>query len=122
MNKILVIDDDEKVGEIIKALLENHNYLVEYVQDGKKGFEKIKQIKPDLVVMDLLMPGIHGFDLCKLIKNDEQTAHIPVVAISAVYQRSVAAQEIAEAGIDAFVKKPVNFAQLLDTIERLIAK
>lgn len=122
MNKILVIDDDEKVGETIKALLENHNYMVEYVQDGKKGFEKIKKFKPDLVVTDLLMPGIHGFDLCKMIKNDEKTGHIPVVAVSAVYQRSVAAHEIKEAGFDAFVKKPVNFASLLDSIESLISK
>jgi CheY-like chemotaxis protein len=122
LKKILVIDDDEKVGETIKALLENHNYKVEYVQDGKKGFEKIKKFKPDLVVTDLLMPGIHGFDLCKIIKNDKQTGHIPVVAVSAVYQRSVVGHEIKEAGIDAFVKKPVNFAMLLDSIESLISK
>ena len=122
MNKILVVDDDEKVGETIKALLENHNYRVEYVQDGKKGFDKIKKFKPNLVVTDLLMPGIHGFDLCKMIKNDENTRHIHVVAVTAVYQRSVAGQEIIEAGFDAFVEKPVNFARLLDHIERLLSK
>jgi DNA-binding response OmpR family regulator len=122
LKKILVIDDDGKVGETIKALLGNHNYEVEYEQDGKKGFEKIKKFKPDLVVTDLLMPGIHGFDLCKMIKNNVQTRHIPVIAVSAVYQQSAISYEIMEAGIDAFVKKPINFGRLLENIESLLAK
>jgi DNA-binding response OmpR family regulator len=122
VKKILVIDDDEKVGEMLQALLENHGYQVDYVREGKKGWEIIKATGPDLVLMDLLMPGIHGFDLCKMIKKEKQTGHIPVIAVSAVYKMAVAGAEIKEAGIDAFVEKPVNFARLLEKIENLIHK
>jgi len=120
VKKILVIDDDEKVGEMLQALLENHGYQVDYVRDGKKGLEIVKGTKPDLILMDLLMPGIHGFDLCEMIKKDEQICHIPVIAVSAVYKRAVAGAEIKEAGINEFVEKPINFARLLEKIESLI--
>ena len=120
LKRILVIDDDEKVGEMLQAMLENHGFQVEYVRDGKKGLEIIKGTKPDLVLMDLLMPGIHGFDLCNMIKKNEEIGHIPVVAVSAVYKQAVAGAEIKAAGIDAFVEKPINFARLLEKVENLL--
>lgn len=119
MPKILLIDDDERVRETIKAFLENHGYVVDAVEDGTTGLEKLKGDKFDLIIMDLLMPGIHGFDLCGIIKKDERTKHIPVIAVSAVYKWSSAAVEIHDSGIDAFVEKPLNFSRLLEKVEEL---
>ncbi|MCK4762309.1 MAG: response regulator [Candidatus Aminicenantes bacterium] len=103
---------------MIKTVLEKHNCRVTHVTDGKLGLETAQNEKPDLILLDLLVPGVHGFELCKMLKNDEQTKNIPVIAMSAVYKPAFAGPELKDAGVDAFIEKPLHLPALRDKIER----
>lgn len=118
MKKILVIEDDKKLGEMIKTVLEKYNCKVTYVMDGKLGLEHAQSEKPDLILLDLLVPGIHGFELCKMLKRDEETKDIPVIAMSAVYKPAFAGVELKDSGADSFIEKPLHLPALRDIIER----
>lgn len=119
LKKIVVIEDEEQLGRLIQTFLEKHDYKVSYVRDGDSGLQVIRDIKPDLVLTDLLLPGIHGFDICKSLKGDGQLMHIPLIVMSAVYKTARDKYEAQRMGVDAFLEKPLNFHKLLLTINQL---
>jgi len=119
LKKIVVIEDEEQLGKLIQAFLEKHDYKISYVKDGDAALQTIREVKPDLILTDLLLPGVHGFDICKAIKADAQLAHIPLMVMSAVYKTARDKYEAQRMGVDAFVEKPLNFHELLLTIDRL---
>ena len=71
--KILVIEDEENLGKLIQAFLTKNGYDVSCLYKGIQGVEDIRKEKPDLIITDLLLPGLHGFDICKSIKQDSET-------------------------------------------------
>ncbi len=119
LKKIVVIEDEEQLGRLIQAFLEKHEYKVYYVKDGESGLQTIHEEKPALVITDLLLPGVHGFDICKSLKSDVQTMHIPLIVMSAVYKTTRDKHEAQRMGVDEFIEKPLNFHKLLLTINRL---
>lgn len=120
VKKIMVIDDEDKLGKYIKSVLEQYSCQVTHILDGKRGLELIKKEQPDLILLDLVLPGIHGLDLCKIIKEDDRLKHIPVITMSAVYRRIAWETEIKNSGADDFVEKPINFGELLGKIKKFI--
>jgi len=120
VKRIIVFEDDEKLGGAIKAFLEEYNCQPIVVPSGKGGLELVKKGKPNLILMDLLMPGIHGFDLCKILKENEETKHIPIIVMSAVYNPSTVIMELEDSGANEFIKKPFEFSALLELIESFI--
>lgn len=119
LKKVVVIEDEEQLGRLIQAFLEKHDYKVSYVKDGESGLQVIRDAKPDLILTDLLLPGVHGFDICKAIKNDPQLMDIPLMVMSAVYKTAKDKHEAQRMGVDEFIEKPLNFHKLLLTINRL---
>lgn len=119
LKKIVVIEDEEQLGKLIQAFLEKHDYKVFYVKDGDSGLQTIREKKPDLILTDLLLPGIHGFDICKAIKADPELMHIPLMVMSAVYKTARDKYEAQRMGVDEFIEKPLNFHELLLTMNRL---
>ena len=117
--KILVIEDDLELGQFIKKMLEKNDYNVISCDDGMTGLELIKNENPDLVLIDLLLPSLHGFDVCKKIKKDEQLAHIPVILMTAVYKGIMLKTEAKNAGANDFIEKPIKFDDLFDKIAYL---
>lgn len=118
--KIVIIEDDADLGKLIVSYLEQNNYQAIHVGDGVTGLEVIRKEMPDLILMDLLLPRLHGFDICRTVKNDKQLSHIPLIVMTAVYKSAKDKLEVIRLGGDEFVEKPLNFEKLLKKIDLLV--
>lgn len=118
--RVLVVDDDAAARRMLRRLLERRGYEVREQGDGRSGLEELRRDAPDIVLLDLRMPGeLSGFDVAAKLKSDPATSSVPLVIVSASVQLD-ARTAIREIGCDAFVEKPVDFDELLATIEGLI--
>ncbi|MBW2615018.1 MAG: response regulator [Deltaproteobacteria bacterium] len=115
MSRILAIDDKEDNLTVISALLENriHNCNVITAQSGAEGLKKAKAESPDTILLDIRMPGMDGYEVCKRLKEDESTRHIPVIMLTAVKIGSGDRVSGLEAGADAYLAKPVDESVLI---------
>lgn len=117
--KILVLEDEEELGRSIKKFLEQHNYQVAYLSDIAQ-VESIAVEAPDLILTDLLMPRVHGFDICRAVKEDPQLKDIPLIAMTAVYKEAFHKSEAMRIGVDYFLEKPFKFKTLLEKVEEFL--
>ncbi len=117
--KILIVDDNEDVVTTYRVVLERMGYEVGVARDGKECLEKIESDRPDMVLLDVLLPGLSGNEVCRLIKETARTSDIPVVAITA----SVAAdtrEKMSEVGADAFLLKPIEVSDLNRVVKKFL--
>lgn len=116
--KLLVIDDNEEIRNILLDIF-SPLYTVETASNGDEGYEKVKEMQPDLVISDIMMPGIPGTELCAKIKNNIETCHIPVVLLTALSapERELEGLRI---GADCYVVKPFNMRRLVMQCNNLI--
>jgi CheY-like chemotaxis protein len=82
--KILIVDDDPVSGMILEGYLQPDNYHLYCVDNGEKALKWVRDIKPDLVILDIMMPGMSGFEVCNILKNDKATQNIPVLFTTAL--------------------------------------
>jgi signal transduction histidine kinase/ligand-binding sensor domain-containing protein/DNA-binding response OmpR family regulator len=115
---ILIVEDNHDLCSYINGIL-NKEFKVYEAYNGKEGWDKIQELLPDLVVTDIMMPEIDGIELCKLIKTNFQTSHIPVIMLTA---RAAEEQQITgiETGADSYITKPFNTRYLVATIHNII--
>ncbi|BCL38010.1 PAS domain S-box protein [Nostoc sp. MS1] len=113
---ILVVDDDAHIRELLHQQLENEGYNVREAKDGVDAIQQIKIIRPDLIILDVMMPQINGFDVAAVLKNDPQTADIPIIILSIVENK----ERGYHIGIDRYLTKPINTEQLLNEIGSLL--
>jgi len=111
---ILIVEDNDELRHFLKDSL-SENYLVAEARDGKEGLEMSKANSPSLIISDVIMPGMNGFDLCRAIKQDIDTSHIPVVILTARTTTSSQVEGL-DAGADYYFGKPLNMDLLLLTI------
>lgn len=116
---ILVIEDETNLVELLKYRLEANGYNVETAFDGDEGLKKINDIKPDLIVLDIRMPKMHGYDVCKLAKENNATKEIPIIMLTA-HSQKVDMEKGKLVGADAFMAKPFEPAALLEEIGKLL--
>ena len=120
MNKatsILVLDDDPDIGTMIKMMLEYKGYLVTVSDRAEHAEEVIRNNNIDLIIMDMLLSGVNGTDICTELKQNNSTSHIPIMMISAHPN----AKEIClEAGADEFISKPFDMQDILSKIQKLV--
>ena len=117
--RILIVDDEEDLVKLVKKFLEYHRYEVIAANDGQEGFEKAKTDKPDLIILDLMLPKISGYKVCGLLKKDTRYAKIPIILFTAKAQeKDVKLGE--EVGADAYITKPFEPEILLSKIKELI--
>jgi len=121
MAKILVVDDEIQLIEMVQMRLEANGYDVVAANDGEEGIEKVKSENPDLIILDIMMPKMDGFEVCKILKNDPQYSKIPIIFLSAKVQEEDL-ENGKEKGADAFVKKPFETSELLAKITELLQK
>jgi len=115
--KILVLDDDPDIGTMIKMMLEYKGYSVTVSDRAEQANEILKTDEVDLIIMDMLLSGVNGTDLCSELKKDSSLAHTPVIMISAHPN----AKEIClQAGADEFISKPFDMQDILSKIDNLI--
>jgi DNA-binding response OmpR family regulator len=117
--KILVLEDEEELGMSIKKFLEQQNYQVTYLSDIAR-VESIAVEAPDLILTDLLMPRVHGFDICRGVKDDPRLKSIPLIAMTAVYKDAFHKTEAMRIGVDDFLEKPFKFKTLLERVEKFL--
>jgi CheY-like chemotaxis protein len=119
--KILVVDDDLDIRSLLRLVFSNEGYNVLLAENGEDGIRLARTERPDVIFLDLLMSGLSGLEVCKILKNNPVTEDIPVVVVTA-YSRKSDIQLIKEAGADWFVKKPFDNKRLLELAEKLIYK
>jgi len=112
---ILVVDDDEQLNRFLVELIKakDAGALVESAFDGFEAGSKVIQVKPDLVLLDLMMPGMDGFQVCERLKGDVETMHIQVVAMSGYYSQENEGK-VMQAGADRFLRKPFSNSEVLE--------
>lgn len=116
MSKILIIDDDKHILDSTAMILEEAGYTVLKAEDGLRGLLTAKAERPDLIILDLAMPGMHGFEVCEKIKEDPELATIKVIIASG--KNFPADKRMAEElGVDKYVVKPVDW----DDFKRVVA-
>ncbi len=117
--RILVVDDEPQNLELIEAMLTSSGYEVLLAGGGEEALRLARERKPDLIILDLMMPGMSGFEVCARVKTDPQTGGIPVLFVTALSQMSDKERALA-AGGDDFLTKPFQRAELLTRVEALL--
>lgn len=117
--RILVVDDESDLVVMISTALKHQGYEVITANDGQEGLEKAKTEKPDLIVLDLMLPRINGYKVCGLLKKDTRYAKIPIILLTA--KASTEDMELGKkVGADAYITKPYERETLISKIEELI--
>ena len=116
---ILVVDDNQQNRELLQAYLEDVDCLTVPANDGLEALNIIKKDPPDLILLDVMMPKMSGFEVCKRIKNDPKTTDIPVIMVTALTEFGDIERGI-DSGTDDFLSKPVNKLELLTRIKTML--
>lgn len=120
MKKILILDDDPVTLAILEKVLAGEGRVILKERDGQAGYVLTVNEKPDMVVTDLLLPHIDGFDLCRKIRSEPSLASTKIILISAVYKGFYFRKDIRESGADAFVEKPLDVDLLKNTVSGML--
>jgi DNA-binding response OmpR family regulator len=118
--KILVVEDEESLLKLQSILLTIRGYTVEGAMDGQAALEAVETMNPDLILLDIMIPKIDGFEVCRQIKANEATRHIPVVMLTAKKSRDdrVMGEQV---GADLYITKPFKTSMVIESIQRLLS-
>lgn len=119
MKKILLVDDEPQLVEMVKMRLEANNYEVILARDGEQALEKARGEKPDLIILDIMLPKLDGYKVCRMLKFDDKYSSIPVIMFTARSQESEKSMG-EEVGADAYIIKPFEPQMLLSKIKELL--
>jgi DNA-binding response OmpR family regulator len=117
--RVLVVDDDQHVGLMLEKLLRREGYLVDVALDGPAALNAVAASTPDLVLLDVVLPGVDGITVCRRIKQEPATRLTPVILITGVNQSDMRVEGL-EAGADDFLTKPVDTRELLARAHSLL--
>lgn len=116
--QVLVVDDETDLRNMIAQYLQRLDYQVRSAADGTQALQLLQQELPQLIVLDAMLPGVHGFEICYRVKHSEATKHIPVIMISAIYRGAKYAEDVKRMyGADGYLEKPFRLDQLKQQIE-----
>ena len=116
---ILVVDDNQQNLELIQAYMEDLECETAAARDGIEALEMVAQRKPDLILLDVMMPRMSGFEVCRRLKNNPETGDIPVIMVTALNEFGDIERGI-DSGTDDFVSKPINRLELLTRIKTML--
>ncbi len=116
--KILVVDDERQIVKLVEINLKKHGYDVVCAYDGVEALEKVDSEKPDMLVLDVMMPRMNGFDVLKRLQANPETEHIPVIMLTAKAQDADIFQGW-QSGVSSYLTKPFNPRELLTFVERI---
>jgi two-component system, OmpR family, alkaline phosphatase synthesis response regulator PhoP len=119
--RILVIDDEKDLIELVRYNLQKEGFSVQSAQDGESGLSAAKRDMPELVVVDLMLPGIDGLDVCRALRSDARTARIPIIMLTAKSEESDRVLGL-ELGADDYVTKPFSTRELVARIKALLRR
>jgi two-component system alkaline phosphatase synthesis response regulator PhoP len=118
---LLVVEDEPDIAELIRFNLEQEGFAVSLADDGEKGLDAIRKLRPALVILDLMLPGIAGLEVCRRLRNDEATARLPIVILTA---RAAESDRIVglEMGADDYVTKPFSPRELVARVRAVLRR
>ena len=117
--KILVVDDNQENLELLQAYLEDFDCQTIPAVDGLEALEIVAENAPDLILLDIMMPKMSGFEVCKRLKNDPKTSDIPIIMVTALNEFGDIERGI-DSGTDDFISKPVNKLELLTRVRTML--
>lgn len=118
MSNILIVDDDVTMTELLKTLLNMEGHTTTAVNDSTKAIQVAGSVEPDLITLDLMMPGLSGFDLCEQLHQNPKFAHIPIIIVSARDDTESKGRAM-KAGAKDYVTKPFDADELMQKIQEL---
>ena len=118
---ILIIEDERDIADLLQFNLEQKQYSVSVARNGENGIEIAKNEKPDLVLLDLMLPGIHGLDVCRILKTKKGLEKISIIMLTALGQEENIVKGL-EAGADDYISKPFSFKILLARIKSVLRR
>ena len=118
-SRILVVDDNAQNLELIVAYLETLGCGISTAADGLEAIEKVSQENPDLILLDIMMPRMSGFEVCRKLKSNPETRDIPIIMVTALHELGDIERGV-ESGTDDFITKPVNRLELLTRVKSLL--
>ena len=117
--KILIVDDDSQITTLIEFILKKEGYLTVVAHSGQEGIKLISQENPDLMILDLMMPEMDGYQVCSVIKSDEQTRNLPILMLTALGSGKDFEKGL-ESGANWYITKPFESQHLLKRVRYLI--
>ena len=121
MSKILLVEDNEMNRDMLSRRLERRGYVVVFATDGLQAVEMAKSASPDLILMDMSLPVIDGWEATRRVKSDPDTKHVPIIALTA-HAMSGDREKAMAAGCDDYDTKPIELPRLLDKIQSVLAR
>lgn len=118
---ILVVEDDLDIRELISFNLVNEGHQVFEANDGEVGIDKARNNNPDLILLDLMLPGIQGLDVCRIIKSDQETKEIPIIMVTALGQEEDIVKGL-ETGADDYITKPFSIKVLIARVNAVLKR
>lgn len=119
--RVMVVDDDPDIRTIVRTVFEGDNYAVETCPSGEEALERVKVFNPELIVLDVMMPGMDGYQVCSELKKDFETAHIPVILLTAK-QDIIDLERGVEHSIDDYIAKPFSQRELLARAKMVLSR
>lgn len=116
---VLVVDDNPQNVELVQAYLESLDCVTEVAVDGLQALEKAAEVRPDLIILDIMMPKMSGFEVCRRLKADPKLRDIPVLMLTALNEFGDIEKGV-ESGTDDFLSKPINKSDLITQVKRLL--
>lgn len=121
IKRVIYFEDDKDMVELVRIILGREGYQIEGIAEGQAGIEAVQQSSPDIVLLDLMLPDMDGWEIFRQLKHDESTADIPVIVITAKAQSidKVLGLEIAK--VDDYISKPFRPQELVDRVEKVLS-
>lgn len=118
-SKVLIVDDEVKNIKLLKGILFSENYRIYEASSGEVAIDLVHSIRPDLILLDVMMPGISGFEVCRQLKQDEKTKTIPIIMVTALREKEHRLKAL-ESGGDDFLSKPVDSTEVVVRVKSLL--
>jgi two-component system phosphate regulon response regulator PhoB len=124
IKKILIVEDTKNIREIIAYMLKTRGYEVMEAEDGDVGYQLARTHKPDLIILDAMLPGKSGFDICSELKEDSGYSRIPIIILTAITRGTGKSDEFwkEKSKADDFISKPFKIQDLLERVNKLLAR
>ena len=117
--KVLVVDDEPEITDIVQTFLTESGYKVDVLNNPRDAVTKAKQFKPDVILLDIMMPGADGYTVCQWIKSEADLAHVPVIFLTGKDRNDDQGRSF-KAGGDMFIKKPFSCERLLEIVNIVV--
>jgi len=118
---VLIVEDSEKNMKMMRDLMRVQGYQTLEASDGPAGLDMARQRRPDLILMDIQLPGMDGYEVTRRLKAQDDTKGIPIIAVTSFAMKGDE-DRAREAGCDAYLSKPINIHQLVETVQRYLSK